>query len=99
MTALAETMHTFDRENAKNRGSHIADGLNRMQDLVDGPIAEILAAKDAEIAGLRADARRYRYLRDEAGATMHFVLSERRERDEWDAEIDETISALAGEGV
>ena len=53
-SALARAMHAFDYANRK-RGSHIADGLNRMQDLVDGPIAEMLAERDASITQALTD--------------------------------------------
>lgn len=49
----------------------------------------------AELAALRAaladaeDAARYRFLRDHAGISFQMVMQERREADEWDAEIDE----------
>ena len=41
LEALASQLHAFDYAN-KKRGSHIADGLNRMQDLVDGPLAGVV---------------------------------------------------------
>ena len=52
LEALAQRMHDYDCANPNHRGSHIADGLNRMRDLVDGPIAEVMADKDADITEL-----------------------------------------------
>lgn len=46
MSDLAKRLHDFDMANTK-RGSHHADGLGRMQDLVAGPIAEALALRSA----------------------------------------------------
>ena len=47
--------------------------------------AELAAERDA----LRADAERYRWLRDTAGDVVQaHILSQRREADEWDDEID-----------
>ena len=55
LEALATQLHAFDYAN-KKRGSHIADGLNRMRDLVGGPLAWVVR-----------DAERYRWLRAQEG--------------------------------
>lgn len=61
--------------------------------LGDGPVP---AAED--IAGLRADAERYRWLRDSCDTTTGFLLCQRVESDQWGATIDAARSAQAAAG-
>ena len=102
MTDLATTLHNFDMANTR-RGSHHADGLGRMQDLVDGPIAEILALGEGD----RRDAERFRFLRDgyredddshKAWFAAYDVLGGPYTPEHINAEIDAAIAALRGEG-
>ncbi|MBB1060374.1 hypothetical protein [Marilutibacter spongiae] len=56
---------------------------------------ERITELEAEVARLREDAERYRWLKDKADLVTKFLLLERREADEWDEEID---AARAKEG-
>jgi hypothetical protein len=81
--ALAEKW----REKASSRGVAFAARctLDRCADELDALI------RDPAFIGMMEDAARYRFLRDNAGMGFQMVMQERREPDEWDAEIDEAM--------
>lgn len=70
------------------------DILNRLEvqcqsDLHDDFSRSLFAEAAVEIERQRKDAARYRWLRDTAGDVVQaHILSQRREADEWDDEID-----------
>lgn len=61
--------------------------FNRYPNIVKRARLEIAASRDDG-----KDAERYRWLRDKCDTTRGFLLGMRRERDEWDAEIDAAIA-------
>jgi hypothetical protein len=54
-------------------------------------VAAVNLIRDPAFIGMMEDAARYRFLRDNAGMGFQMVMQERREPDEWDAEIDEAM--------
>lgn len=56
-----------------------------------------LRALLADLDGMRADAQRYRYLRDVAWGDGSLVYFDHRyDKDEWDGKIDAALAALKG---